>query len=71
MDFPNLNNWTSAFPFWLGGIFSLSFKFYKKILYANSGDPDLTPRSAASDQGLLYLLMSYKMDAKLIHAWVK
>ena len=32
-------------------------------------DPDQTPRSVASDQGLHCLLMSKKWDARLI--WVK
>ena len=35
---------------------------------ANSGDPDHTSPSAASDLGLHYLSMSHKKDARLI--WV-
>ena len=35
---------------------------------ANSGDPDQTPRSAASDLGLCCLPVSRKKDARLI--WV-
>ena len=35
----------------------------------NSGDPDQTPHSVASDLGLHYLPMSHKKGARLI--WVK
>ena len=35
---------------------------------ANSGNPDQTPRFAASDLGLHSLYMSHKKDARLI--WV-
>ena len=38
-------------------------------MQANSGGPDQTPRSAASYQGMNYLPMSLKKDARLI--WVK
>ena len=40
-------------------------------MQANSGDPDQTPHSVASDLGLHYLLnnMSHKKDAR--HIWVK
>ena len=40
-------------------------------MQANSGDPDQTPRSGASDLGLHYLptCMSHKMDAR--HNWVR
>ena len=38
-------------------------------MQANSGDPDQTPHSVASDLGLHYLLMSNKKDAR--HIWVK
>ena len=38
-------------------------------MLANSGDPDQTPRSAASGRGLHCLSMSHKKDARLI--WVK
>ena len=68
MDFPNLNNWTSAFPFWLGGLLHFYSNFDRK---ANNADPDQTPRSAVSDLGLLCLPMSHKKDARLIHACVK
>ena len=37
-------------------------------MLANSGDPDQTPRSAASDLGLHCLPMSHKKDPMLI--WV-
>ena len=38
-------------------------------MQANSGDPDQTPHSLASDLGLHYLPMSYKkVDS---HIWVK
>ena len=36
---------------------------------ANSGDPDQTPRSVASDLGLHCSYMSHKKDVRLI--WVK
>ena len=35
----------------------------------NSGDPDQTPHSVASDLGLHYMPMSHKKDAR--HIWVK
>ena len=35
----------------------------------NSGDPDQTPNSVASDLGLHCLPMSHKKDAR--HIWVK
>ena len=35
-------------------------------MQANSGDPDQTPQSAASDLGLHYLPMSHKKDARHI-----
>ena len=36
------------------------FSFLFKIMQANSGDPDQTPHSVASDLGLPYLPMSHK-----------
>ena len=45
--------------------FSSLFKFQYNILQANSGDPDQTPRSVASDLGLHCLNMSHKKDARL------
>ena len=38
-------------------------------MQANSGDPDQTPHSVASDLGLHYLPMSHKKVAR--HIWVK
>ena len=38
-------------------------------MQANSGDPDQTPHSVASDLGLHYLSMSHKKDA--MHICVK
>ena len=38
-------------------------------MQANSGDPDQTPHSVASDLGLHYLPMSHQKDAR--HIWVK
>ena len=35
----------------------------------NSGDPDQTPHSVASDLGLHHLPMSHEKDAR--HIWVK
>ena len=52
----------------VGSYFSFVFKFWLKILEANSGNPDQTPRSAASDLGLHCLPVSHKKDARLL--WV-
>ena len=38
-------------------------------MHANSGDPDQTPHSVASDPGQHCLPMSHKKDARYI--WVK
>ena len=38
-------------------------------MQANSGDPDQTPHSGASDLGLHYLSMFHKKDAR--HIWVR
>ena len=38
-------------------------------MQANSGDPDQTPHSVASDLGLHCLPMPHKKDAR--HIWVK
>ena len=38
-------------------------------MQANSGDPDQTPHSVASDLGLHCLPMSHKKDTR--HIWVK
>ena len=38
-------------------------------MQANSGDPDQTPHSVASDLGLRYLPMPHIKDAR--HIWVK
>ena len=38
-------------------------------MQANSGDPDQTPHSVASDLGLHYLSMFHRKDAR--HIWVK
>ena len=38
-------------------------------MQANSGDPDQTPHSLASDLGLRYLPFSHIKDAR--HIWVK
>ena len=38
-------------------------------MQANSGDPDQTPHSVASDLGLRHLPMSHIKDAR--HIWVK
>ena len=46
------------------------FKFQYNILQANSGEPDQTPRSAASDLGLRRLPVSNKKDAMRIY-WLK
>ena len=36
----------------LNGDLTVSFNPYVSVIYANSADPDQTPRSAASDLGL-------------------
>ena len=47
--------------------FPFLFKFEKKLLYVNSGEPDQTPQSfAASDLVLQGLPMSHKEDTRLI-----
>ena len=50
-----------------------SFFIFIQILIENharnSGDPDQTPRSVASDLGLHYLPLSHKKGAR--HIWVK
>ena len=51
----------------LGGIFH--FYSNKKLLQANSGEPDQTPCSAASDLVLHCLPISHRKNARLI--WVK
>ena len=51
-----------------GMFFPFLFEFLKTLLYANSGEPDQTPRFAASDMVLHCLLMSHKKDARLM--WV-
>ena len=38
-------------------------------MQANSGDPDQTPHSVASDLGMCYLPMSHIKNAR--HIWVK
>ena len=50
-------------------VINILFKFQYNILQANSGEPDQTPRSAASDLGLRRLPVSNKKDAMRI--WVK
>ena len=48
----------------------LYFAFVSKF-QLNSGDPDQTPLSAASDLGLHCLPMSHKKDARLIYGFKK
>ena len=52
----------------LGGIF-IFIQVLIEIMQPNSGDPDQTPHSVASDLGLHYLPMSHKKGAR--HIWVK
>ena len=42
----------------------MRFLYVKKLLFANSGEPDLTPRFAASDLVLHCLSLSHKKDAR-------
>ena len=53
MEFPNIINGTSPFPYqgFLGGIFHF-FKFQYAVLWANSENPDQSPHFVASDLGL-------------------
>ena len=51
------------------GFFFIFIQILIEIMQANSGDPDQTPRSLASDLGLHFLPMSHKKDARLI--WFK
>ena len=48
--------------------FSFLLKFEYNFLYANSRDPDQTPRSAVSDLGLHCFSMYHKKDTRL--KWV-
>ena len=50
-------------------LFSFLFIFEKKLLYANSEEPDQTPHFATSDLVLDCLPMFHKEDASLI--WLK
>ena len=47
-------------------LFLFLFKLKNKLLFANSGEPDQTPLSVASDLVLHYLPMPRKKDARLI-----
>ena len=49
-------------------IFFISIQILIEFLLANSGYPDQTPHSVASDLGLHCLAMSHKMDARPILA---
>ena len=65
MDLSILINWMSISNFigvWC--TFSFLFYFWSKFTSANSGDPDQTPRSAASDLGLHGLPRSQNWDAR-------
>ena len=53
----------------LGGIFHFIQILIEKFCLVNSGDPDQTPHSAASDQGLHCLHTSHKKGDRLV--WVK
>ena len=56
--------WTSSFPIY--GVSGFLWSWFLEVLvfYANSLDPDQTPRSAASDLGLDCLQMSFSWDAR-------
>ena len=76
VDSATLTLWTGSFSnirgVWLVFfLFLLLFSYFVEIfeLNANIVDPDQTPRSAASDQGLHCLPMSHLWDAR--HMWVK
>ena len=66
-EFPTLLNWTSPFSF--KGLERGIFHFYsREHSVANTGDPDQTPLSAASDLGLHCFprYMSHKKDARCV-----
>ena len=68
-DFPILTHWKNQLPIF--GVLRCISRFIQILIensLANSGDPDQTPRSVASDLGLHRLPMSHKKDARLI--WV-
>ena len=50
-------------------VFFIFIQVLIEIMQANSGDPDQTPHSVASDLSLRYLPMSHIKDAR--HIWVK
>ena len=50
-------------------VFLIFIQVLIEIMQANSGYPDQTPHSLASDLGLHYFPMSHKKDARQI--WVK
>ena len=50
--------------------FSFYSSFNRKIMQANSGDPDQTPHFVALDLGLHYLPMSHKKDVHQRHCLV-
>ena len=53
----------------VSGIYNFYESFNRKIMQANSGDPDQRSHSVASDLGLHYFAMSHKKDDR--HIWVK
>ena len=67
MYFPFIINWTSPFPILglLGEIFHL-YSNSNNTSVSNSGEPDQTPRFAASDLILHCLPMSHKKGDRLI-----
>ena len=72
MDLPTLISRRCVIPILgaLGGIFFVFVQILiKNSVYTDSGEPDQTPRFAASDLGLYCLSISYKKDIMLI--WVK
>ena len=71
VDSSTLTLWPGPFPVkGVSGWFVLLPCFTEiPVLYANSVDPDQTPRSAASDLGLHCLPMSLLWDTRL--KWVK
>ena len=50
-------------------VFFFFIKIFKKLLFANSGEPDQTPHFAVFDLVLHCLPMSHKRDARL--KWVR
>ena len=64
MEYPTVIDWASPFSFsWLFCGILHFIQILVDTYVSNSGDPDQTPRSVASDLGLHGLPMFHKKDA--------